>query len=481
MEKSRKWKEDNQFIDCWEKINSSNNFLAFDTFVIRELGFEFVTKEELEQIRRPAFLKFRKKTKHYDFASMPTMRRWFGIGGIAIPDREQVFAICLALKTGTDKAGEYLTVGLGESSFQFRDYRELIFHYGLYNELTYEECQSLIQRFEVQWIPNLSGESEEEEKKFLLEYNRIKKKRSQELLSWMLQYSDFFMGYSQKTLDVLMTCRKEVIEFIRREAKDKLESLLAETDYATWRKGKKYQNLSMREVLRRYVKAHQSSSYYKVSQNMRDNILELSQIAYSKLEANSKLLSEVFSISRKKEKQKGGKIFRNVKGMTSKHLSDLFNIPLQKKRFFLMRQGNYKLCDLAPEVTCPEWFQEMADICAKKHPDFATVQEAREWLTYYYSEQKRRCIDISRNDILPLAHYIAQHRYLEELNRKNDVYNAEQAKREFIILANKVLEQCQMAPIDENYELDAVLLTCFQPDEMYSFSEILDMARGIEQ
>lgn len=480
MEKVKEREEDNHFLDCWEEKNADCTFLDFAAFIIREMGFSFHTKEELEQVRRPAFLKFRKLTGRHSFASMPTMRRWFGIGGNATPGREQVFAICLALKTGPDQAERFLTVGLGETSFLFQDYRELIFHYGLYKKLTYTVCQSLIHRFEDQWSPSFPETPGMDRTSFFREYKAAKEKAPQAFLLWMLQCQDFFVGYSPETLDVLMACRKEITEFIRREARDKLRSLLAETNYTTWRKNRRFQNLGMRDILRRYVRTHQSDSYYKVSENMGDNILELSQIAYSGLEANSKLLAEIFSTSKQEKSQKERKLFHNVKGMTAKRLSDLFNIPIQKKRSFLMKKSNCRLCSFAPDVTCPDWFVEMADECARKHPAFATVEEARKWLSYYLSEQKRRCIDVCRNDILPLVHYIAQHRYLEELGKRNDVYNAKKAKQEFVTLANETLALCRMAPVSEDYELDTLLLLCFQPEEMYSFAEVLDLAEGIE-
>lgn len=51
------------------------------------------------------------------------------------------------------------------------------------------------------------------------------------------------------------------------------------------------------------------------------------------------------------------------------------------------------------------------------------------------------------------------------------------AKRNFVSMANEMLKLCQMAPLNKEYELDAVLLSCFQPDEMYSYSEILELAK----
>ena len=41
--------------------------------------------------------------------------------------------------------------------------------------------------------------------------------------------------------------------------------------------------------------------------------------------------------------------------------------------------------------------------------------------------------------------------------------------------ANAALTACNMAPIDRTYELDTALLTCFQPEEMYGYPDVLEV------
>jgi hypothetical protein len=449
-------------------------FLDFDIFIIQKMGFEFSTKDELEEVRRPAFLKFRKCTGHHNFATLPTMRKWFGIGEFRRPTREQVYEICLTMKTGIEEAETYLLTGLGESSFIFNDYRELIYLYGLENLFSCEECKSMIRKFEQQWNP---AQFEEEHRDLLLiekKFKKIKKENPDNFLEWMLQHSGFFVGYSKEMLDVLLECRNEITEMIRREAKDNLENLLAETDYTNWLKTRNHHNYTPRENLRHYVKMHQSSGYYRVSEHLGKNILELSQMVYSELEANSKLLSEVFSTS---PKEKRTKSFHNIKGMTAKHLSDLFNIPLQKKRLYILRKAKHQLLDMPEDAMPSKGFYETVENCTKKHPHFSNVREAKQWLKNYYSEQKRRCIEINRGDILPFIHYISQHRYLEMINGEKQDYNFLQAQESFVVLANKTLRRCHMSLMNKERELDALLLDCFQSEEMYSFAEILYMSK----
>jgi hypothetical protein len=78
------------------------------------------------------------------------------------------------------------------------------------------------------------------------------------------------------------------------------------------------------------------------------------------------------------------------------------------------------------------------------------------------------------------VHYISQHRYLEKISRHKQEYDAAVAKNEFVALANQSLKKCDMSPIDEKRELDVLLLASFQPEEMYSFSDVLDMGSESE-
>jgi hypothetical protein len=140
---------------------------------------------------------------------------------------------------------------------------------------------------------------------------------------------------------------------------------------------------------------------------------------------------------------------------------------------------SYQLLDVPEDAAPSKDFYETVENCTKKHPRFLNVREAKQWLKNYYSEQKRRCIEINRGDILPFIHYISQHRYLELINGEKQDYNFEQAQENFVTLANETLRRCHMSLINKERELDAMLLDCFQPEEMFSFAEILDMSNKI--
>ncbi len=460
--------EEAYFIRDWWSQKESYTFLRFDIMIIRELGFSVQQDCVSECIRRAAFLKFRKLTGHYPFATMPTMRRWFGLGSFRSPGREKIYEICLQLGLGVRKAQEYLTIALGEVSFQFRDYREVFFVYGLEKKLSISECYSLIERFEKEREPELvSGTLTEQEFEKQLQIN--KRMKQDKFLSWMLSCQNFFIGYRESVTKILQECRQQVVNYIRRDAKDKLESLLAETNYKNWLNKRQYRNLETREILKRFVKAQRKGNYKEVSQNMSENILELSALAYSPMEPNSKLLAEVFS--------RTGRNFLQIRGMSSKHLSDLFNVSMQWERMQTMKHVKCKLESADDISECPDSYIKMVERNMGSLPEKKTVKKIREAADAYIHEQKRRCLDVKRSDILPMIHYIAQRRCLDDMEANGEEYSAKKARHTFKKLANGMLKSCHMAEINEELKLDAILLACFQPEEMYSYAEILEYAR----
>ena len=61
MERKRNKREEVRFIRNWWSLNYNHSFLRFDVFIVREMGYSFHTKRDLDRVRRPAFLEFRKR------------------------------------------------------------------------------------------------------------------------------------------------------------------------------------------------------------------------------------------------------------------------------------------------------------------------------------------------------------------------------------------------------------------------------------
>ena len=97
------------------------------------------------------------------------------------------------------------------------------------------------------------------------------------------------------------------------------------------------------------------------------------------------------------------------------------------------------------------------------------------WIASYRKENKRRCLQIQRQDILPLILYVAQHRYLEEIGQDMSSYRQKDALELFRTLADSTLAACNMSRLNEAYELDAVLCACYQAEEMFGYAELLEL------
>ena len=103
-----------------------------------------------------------------------------------------------------------------------------------------------------------------------------------------------------------------------------------------------------------------------------------------------------------------------------------------------------------------------------------TIGSALEWLEEQRKKQKRRCAYIQRNDLLPLIQSIALKRYIRSVGRYGE-YEAKEALGIFVQQANLILSACHMELLNpEKYEMDALLCACYQEEDYYFFSEVLN-------
>lgn len=103
-------------------------------------------KEEAD--RKKAFrIMMNKLTEPYP-ASRPTMRRWFGINGMATPNRAQAYMISFCLGFSVQRLNHFLQEGIGQPAAQYNDYREVIFLYCLDHHYSYEQALKMIDGYE---------------------------------------------------------------------------------------------------------------------------------------------------------------------------------------------------------------------------------------------------------------------------------------------------------------------------------------------
>ena len=289
----------------------------------------------------------------------------------------------------------------------------------------------------------------------------------------MADHADWFKGYSRTTLDYLIQYRKIILTAARKEQEERLCCLLEEIGFYQWLAKHPAQSEG-RESIRYYLRRKNTKGYH-ISEHMKENVLELVQVVYQEKDTNISIIREIYEVA--KNKQGGqprhyGKTGQ-IRRVSNKYLSDLFSIPFQRERAGWVLSAIRNLERIPPEVTCPQEINEKAEQYFHFLRPFSTVEEALERLYHEKKEQKRRCIVIQRSDILPLILHAAQFCYRMEITDKR--YDAKEARTYFEQFANAALTACNMAPISRTYELDTALLTCFQPEEMYGYPDVLEV------
>lgn len=440
-------------------------FMQFDRFIIQKMGFHL---EQDEQARTDAFHEFRKRTGREPIATMPTMRRWFGIGSFHIPTRENVIKMSFALSLEPEEAGEYLTRGLGEPYFQINDYLETLFLYGLEHHLSYDDCLKMAAVFEENMEEELVFSGTKSTKDLLVSFEQHKELGKEEFLLWMSDRADWFKGYSRTTWNYLTRFRSSIMEEIREEAKERLDELLKETEYERWRKRHPAKG-GERDSIERFIGGSKRKKY-RVSEYMEKCIRELVKLAYDQREPNTRMISEVFSTTER--------AIGEFRRFTMKYLSDLFHIPDKKEQAIRTAQALRVLDTLGDQDVCPDWIQKLGEEYTRDRGDFSNVEMARESLIHFQKEHRRRVLLISRSDLLPLILHVAQRQYERE---RGDFYDRGQAETYFRDLADATLNACNMETLSEEFRLDQALLLCFQEDEMYTYAELLDAMNWREE
>ena len=227
-----------------------------------------------------------------------------------------------------------------------------------------------------------------------------------------------------------------------------------------------------------------------MSEELIKNIKELAKIAYSTLSNNSLVRSELFCARPERHPKAGSSkngdcktadartMYSDVRNMTMKHISDLFNIANQKEYAMKVIAALGQLETLQEEDACPSDVRDLLQRLMKKDDLDWNCGRAREWLLEYDKEHKRRQLLVQRSDLLPFVLYVSQQEYEKQMEETGAWYDESKAREMFRQAADGVLNACNMAPLSEERELDAVLLACYQDEEMYGYAEVLERLPG---
>lgn len=449
-----------RFVENLKQKSVECKQIRFDLFMANYYGIDMNEHD----FRRKAYLKFLKQIGNQEVASLPTIRRWFGVTNYKTPSRRQIFNICLALELSFDETQNFLLYGIGEPEFQVNDYTEWILMYCILNKLDCKKYNNLLEEYERN-IDNEAVYNPEDNTAWLWQQlETVKFLSEQDFLMWMWEHVRVFKGYSRTTWEYFMKYRTVILNNIRQECSERLEELLAETQYNVWKKHQVIKGKEERSI-KRYLDRDRKRKKPQIPYNLRMSILELTHMVFSDYGADSRLILEVYD---DQDSQKKSDLFPRI---TLKHLSDLLHIPMRSEIVSSVHRAIAKLHKMPQNIQCPSDICEMIEKYSKGKVSVDNVLEAKQWLTEYEKEGKRRDLMIQRTDLLPMVLCVVWQKYL----RMDEKYHRDKAKKQFVTMANATLLACHMAPLDEKYLYDAMLLSCFAENHMYSYADLLNI------
>lgn len=452
---------------------------GFDTFLIQRwskipMPQDMLDEKQEYRIRRNAYHNLMSEIRNDNVADAHTIRHWFGLGGLTKPNRETFFRLAFAIPLSVKETQEYLTNGLLMPGIQVNDYEEMIYLYGLENGLSYGVCQGMIEIFERYLVQLKEPVQVTHTDRLIQLYQEQKHKSQEEFLTWMGKNRKLFKGYSKTTLNYYMILIREIREWMKKEAKEYLFFLLEETDYPNAQKPESAEEIEI------YIQKEKRKKRY--SNSLIRNIWHYYQIVYMEREKNTDILAELYAsaivMDKDKKRYRSKKDYhlpKDIKFLTDKQLSDLLNIGTQKACYIKLRQADAKLSHLEKEEECPEEIHKVLSVFRRKKK-VITVDDARKEVAYLCKQQKQRCHLVQREDLLVLLHYLAQKKYFHEINEDYAKYKKEDAMDYFVNMADGILSACGMAQISEEYEIDDFLLRGFGQSELFSLSDLIELA-----
>ena len=304
--------------------------MRFDEFIMERMGYPWGENEPDKQTRRQAFLVFRQRTGRVDFASLPTMHRWFGLEKHHKPSRQAVFQMAFAMGLDREETKQYLMVGIGEPSFYVNDYQEMIYLYGIDHKKSMEQCEKMIAFYEENLEDNVVISHTRSTRELMNAYEGTLDFSTEEFLWWMGGRADWFKGYSQTALNYVKQYRDSILSWVRDEEKKRLDELLAEVNFPAWQQKHGKRRETPRKQIDRFLHKNRHARQYTVPQHMQEVIWELAKSVYATKPSNAKFLSEVFGDSSR----------------YAKRYSDLFLGPIQKEQLIMRhrRKDSYGIC-----------------------------------------------------------------------------------------------------------------------------------------
>lgn len=426
-------------------------YQQFDYFITKEWGGIADQNEMNDAVRQKAYDTFYAKVKKARIANRQTIRKWFGMGGQIMPNRQQIFKIALSVGLSRDDTNRYLQYGISETAFQENDYREFIVMYCLDHGIGLQKCEEMISFYESKCHNRGQWEQNTHTDWLRRQYEIVKLYKEQDFLLWMYKHQKYFKGYSLTVLHCYQKLMTKCLRIFRENMRQSLVVLLKEVGFFSWVAKKQGEQKYDENDIERFVKNRLRSSSHALDSNKAKEIRNLVSIVYASHDRICDLIQGVYT--KMPAWRQGGtqrRVYHTLRNhmqrIDEKYLSELLNMALHKERQMRLQML------LAQEDN----------------------EQKRNELQKQLRKNKGRLHMIQRSDLLILAQYIIYAKY------ENNSYvscDYRPAREEFRVYADSIMELCGMRKLDDSYMLDYVMLSCFSEEEIYLFSEIIE---GVE-
>lgn len=480
--------DEERLIEKIEYLNHSENFIQFDRYMMDKwLPLELRENSEKDDWPKKAYRLFYQKVKGSNIASHNTVRRWFGIGGKAIPKRKHIFRLALWLQLPEEEIQDYLIRGLLEPGVQINDYQEMIFLYGSKNHLSWEQCQDMILVFEQTLQKDIVWQQDTHTEQLWKWYRQNEDKKPEEFLVWMCGHAGLLKGYSKVAWNAFVFWKEKVLEYVRKDAVECLYDILGEIGYFDWLTRQNIAENEWENRISQYINNVSRRKENRLTETEKKQILYLKWMVKDSKGRATDLLSELYASAvlvedaakKRRLRYYDRKEFflpKEIPFMTNKYVSQILGVAEIKGHYIRLSQMLGTLQGMEEKESCPRWIQEEWSGYSKKRMP-QTVKEAKKELKHLIQNQKKRCQYVKRDDLLPLIHYVAQCQYLDEVAEGTKLYEQEEAKQLFVSMANKVMDQCDMERMNPGYYLDYFLMASYGENELFSLSDLLESAR----
>ncbi len=405
--------------------------------------------------RQKAYETFYKKTGNANIANRQTIRKWFGLGGIAMPKRWQVINIGFALGLDVAEVNDYLIHAALQPILQVNDYEECIVMYALDNHMSMEHAEEMISFFEMHVDFRLDPMQTSRTELLLKEYSEVRDMDEASFLKWMHSNKNIFKGYSLTVLRCFKNILHEAMGIFRDNTSKCLRDELEELGY--FKAGYPFEANPMRQYIKNLLRGKST----RITKEKANEIRYYINIVFANRDRINDVLREIYLFGDKLSSMNKHQIYDRMKGeipsISAKYISEVLNTANIKKNL------------IEDKLMLSKERLEKTDSKTMQAPNGRILTDEDKEL----HKKEQRIHNIRRADILIPLQYVVINHYMNGME-EGETVDKEKLKGAFIKKANEVLSLCNMGEINTHYGLDICILATFEINDPFIFSELLE-------